>query len=686
VLAFFSKKPDLIFLIATGSGTMKYLNKIISILILMLFSVSCTPNLSSIPTYGSPASPQTITPILIPSTTSIPSPDTLITTPDQITQPISILVDDFDTQPVQGPGTAYWPHNRLDGDRGIISNEPRPDDANFIWGKGVVKAMVSPGSNVAGVWTSLNHPIFDCEPLNFDAIFPEQIEPQYQGRIISVRIQVLDGHGTFHVELKLGEKPSCDYSTQKVINAQEFSLTGGPQTFTFNLPEGIGKISNLNWYVSGNLGDYVVVSRVELVADMPLLTAAQQAFLWNYSQLLSNWSHDSGLTRDQGYFAAGQYDNISASGLQTAAAVMAYHLGFISKTSAVEIVSKTSQGLMDIQPDGCAGSGLWPHFVTNGTIALGTEWSSIDTVIASISTIESEQALGLDTAQTESVLRRIDWKKLTLLDGHISHGYWSKNSGCVSIEPGGSGGWQDFGTESWIVNLGEATSNGKTAIFTTSPPTVNGGGFIDELAWLLIPIPERDRWGFDWQSYSQKAADSQLAYYQNPVNKGGVFYRNLGLFGLTPAESPDLSVFPPNSPIFYLDFGVGGKDHSYDGMGPLSDGNGPSTKITLGHAVIVPHYAGIISALRPAQAMNEWKWLVANKLESPLNTAESLMCTDEADSTCSQIVWNARKGAWELGLATLGWARYLVGDENPLYQGFQDNSMLLKGYQVMLEH
>ncbi len=486
--------------------------------------------------------------------------------------------------------------------------------------------------------------------------------------------------------LKLGEKPSCDSSTQKVINAQEFRLTGGPQTIIFDLPEGVGKISNLNWYIRGGLGNYVVVSRVELVATVPLLTAARQAFLWNYSQLLSNWSPDSGLTRDQGYFAAGQYDNLSASGLQAAAAVMAYQLGFISKTSAVEIVSKTSQGLLNIQPDGCAGSGLWPHFVTKGIIALGTEWSSIDTVIASISMIESEQALGLDTTKIEKVLKNIDWEKLTLMDGHISHGYWSKNSGCVSIEPAGHGGWQDFGTESWIVNLGEATSNGRTAIFTTFPPTANGGGFIDELAWLLMPIPERDRWGFDWQSYSQKAVDSQLAYYQNSANKDGVFYRNLGLFGLTPAESPDLSIFPPNTSIFYLDFGVGGKGRSFDGTGPLSDGNGSSTKITLGHAVIIPHYAGMIAALRPAQALNEWNWLVANELESPLNTAESLMCTDETGAACSQIVWNARKGAWELGLATLGWARYLGGDENLLYQGFEDNSMLLKGYQVMLGH
>lgn len=200
----------------------------------------------------------------------------------------------------------------------------------------------------------------------------------------------------------------------------------------------------------------------------------------------------------------------------------------------------------------------------------------------------------------------------------------------------------------------------------------------------MIPTPERDRWGIGWQSYSQQAVDRQLTHYQNRSTEAGGFYWNLGLFGLTPAESPDLSIFPANTTIFYLDFGVGGKSPAYDGTGPLSDGNGPSSTISLGHAVIVPHYAGMIAALRPDEALNEWYWLVSEKLETPLNTAESLMCTGEGDSPCSQIVWNARKGGWELGLATLGWARDLEGDDNPLFQGFQDNSLLMRGYQIML--
>jgi hypothetical protein len=632
-------------------------------------------------------------------------------------------VDDFEPQPLQGQrlqGQNFWPYNRLNGDRGIITKEPQPTDAKIAWGKGVVTATLTPGSNIAGVWTSLNHPIFDCEPINFSAIFPPQIESQYQGRITAVQIQVLDGHGTFHVELILGKKPTgkkpkCDYSTQDVIDAKEFILGGGPQTLVFNLPGGIEKRTNLNWYVSGKSGDFVSVSRVEFVAVVPQITTARQAFLWNYAQLLSNWSPDSGLTRDQGYFAAGQFDNLSASGLQAAAAVMAYRLRFISKTSAVEIVSKTSQGMLDIRRDDFTGSGLWPHFITDGYISENTEWSSIDTIVAAVSLIESEQALDLDTTKVEQVLKGIDWKKLTLPDGQISHGYWYKKSGCVSIEaPTGNGGWQDFGTESWIVNLGKAASTGRTADFQTSPPTANGGGFIDELAWLFMPTPERDHWGIEWQSYSQQAVDRQLTYYQCQEAEAGGYcdkdsicrqergakagcpccrdhtcYGNLGLFGLSPAEAPDLSIFPSDSTRFYLDFGVCGKGTCYDGTSPLLAGNGPSPEITLGHAVIVPFYAGMIAALRPAQAMNEWNWLVSNKLETPLNTAESLMFTDEGsggnDPTCSHIVWNARKGAWELGLATLGWARYLVGDDNPLYQGFQDNSMLTHGYQVMLE-
>jgi hypothetical protein len=90
-------------------------------------------------------------------------------------QTVAILVDDYAPQP--RPCDAFWPHNRLGGDRGAID---APGGGNVAWGQGRVTATVAAGMDTwPGVWTSLNHPICDCTPLDFSAIFPPQIASTY---------------------------------------------------------------------------------------------------------------------------------------------------------------------------------------------------------------------------------------------------------------------------------------------------------------------------------------------------------------------------------------------------------------------------------------------------------------------------------------------------------------------------
>jgi hypothetical protein len=565
----------------------------------------------------------------------------------------TLLVDDFEPQPM--PGKQFWPHNRLGGDRGPIGS---PE--NVSWGKGVVTATITGGTDTSiGIWTSLNHPIRDCTPLNFSAIFPPQIKPEYQGRVTSIQIQVLDGQGTFQVELQHGENTSCPPQVVK-WTSENVALSGGPQVVSFNLPPDLGEIGNLNWQVKGNAGDSIVVDRVELEVTWPQLDTPERAFLWSYAMLLANWDPESGLTRDHAYYAANQFDNVSASGMQAAAAVMAWHLGFIDEASATEIVTKTTQALLALPR--CHG--LWPHFVENGQIITGTEWSSIDTVIAIVALLEAREALGLETAEVEQVLTGIDWPALILGNGSISYGYVTDCSQRIEDEAGGvEGGWKDFGTESWLVNLGYAAATGDVAEFDHTPPTYNGSGFIDELAWLLVPPPCRDRWETDWCGYRQQAADRQLDYYQNHPCYGGP----PRLFGLSAAEVPDLSAVPITQT--YQAFGAGGEI-------PPNDGTD-----LLGHAVIVPHYAAMIASLRPTQTISFWSWIETKELFTPFNNVESFMFTDEP--TCEQVVWNALKGSWNLSLQTLGWGRLLAGGNTPLYQGMWANDMSRQGYMIM---
>jgi len=609
------------------------------------------------------------------------------------------LVDDFAPQPEQGK--SFWSHNRLGGDRGPIGDESPPTNTKVYWGKGVVTATITGTSTGVGVWTALNHPIAEHNTIDFSAIFPPQIKTGFQGRVTGLGVKVVTGTGSFQVEFK-GYDASLSQET--TLWSQSMPLVGRPQNLSFDLPPTITEVQNINWLVTGSVGDLVVVDRVVLTATLPQLATEQQAFLWSYAMLLNNWDQDSGLTRDHAYYATNKFDNISASGMQAAAAVMAWRLGFISWDSATEIVTKTTEALLEL-PD-CHG--LWPHFtenvisgteiISNAEIISGTEWSSIDTTIATIALLEAREALnltGTETISVEQVLMGMYSSSLTstlvLTNGSISHGYTTDTDACrqlrangkktgfcdcsQSLEPSGEGGWKDFGTESWLVNLGFAAATGNTAVFTHISPTYNGSGFIDELAWLLVPSPDIDRWGTRWNDYREQAAKCQLAYYKSDPTPGckyfrdHLFYESERLFGLSAAEVPDLSAVPITQT--YQPFGVGGMISPNDG-----------TEL-LGYPVIVPHYAAMISSLRPTQAIALWEWIDTAGLFTPLNNVESFGCKDESKSTCEQVVWNGLKGSWNLSLQALGWGRLLTGDDNPLYQGMWSNHILGKGYMIM---
>ena len=559
--------------------------------------------------------------------------------PASVQHTATVLVDDFEPQPLQGETVSFY--NRLGGDRGRIDG---PGSVNVVWGNGVVTASIYVGSDTfVGVFTSLSHPIIENIPLDFSSIFPAQIEPQFQGRVIGLRFRIADGQGMFKVELqaphlaKLWENSAL--------------LSGGPRDLLFNPPM-LGEVRNLNWLVVGSAGDFVAVDQVELIVELPQLSTSQRAFLWSYGMLLSNWISTTGLTRDRANFPAGDFDNVSASGMQAAAAVLAWRAGLISEPAALEIVTRTTEGLMRLPR--C--NGLLPHFVRNGQIVSNTEWSSLDTVLAAVPLLQAREALGLDAEGIGQLLTGTHWLSLSLPNGHISHGY---NTTCTQLL---QDSWYDFGTETWLANFGYAAGTGQVGAMDSTPPTFNGSGFIDELAWLLVPAPPRDLWLIDWPGYRQQAADKQLTYYQtHPC------YGPHERFGLSAAEAPDPSLAATTQ--IYQAFGVGGEIPPKDGTS------------LLGHAVIVPHYAAMIASHHPTQAVTLWEWLEQQGLFTPLNNVESLMFVDEP--ACQNIAWNSLKGSWNLSLQTLGWGGLLLAGDNPLYESVCPDDVLRKAYAIV---
>ena len=582
--------------------------------------------------------------------------------PTEVITTFSILVDDFIPQPYQGEPIYYY--NRLDGDRGTMG----AGTVNAEWGQGQVTLTLVTG-NWGGVWTSLNHPIREEIPVNFQAALPSQILPAYQSQITGLTIQVAGGAAgrNFKIELK-------DERTNSTLWSDVVTLTGGAQTFRYPLPP-LSDVTNLNWLLDNAApGDFVAVENVALTGTTQITDTALAAFVWSYGMLLNNWNPVTGLVRDKAKDASGEFDAIQATGSLAAATAQAEQLGIITYADAVTIVTSISNTLLTEIPRYPAGDnnqGLWPHWVEltpSGTFAIveKTEWSSVDTAIAALGLLEAQTALGLGTSGTEQMLENIGWNDLLMPTG-LSHGY--NYSGTLIMFT-----WDTFGGESWLLGLVYAAATGKVApIEYCTPPTANGSGFIDELAWLFAPPPPTDCWGTGWEQYRQEAADAQIAYY--PTYYPAHCYGAEGWFGLSAGEVPVPSVVTTTA--IYQPFGVGGRFAL-----PLDGYLLPD----LYTPVIVPHYSAMVASIRPTETLTMWAWLINQGPFSPLNNVESLMSPTETGCNAASIHWNPLKGSWNLALQTLGWGRYLAERDGlvpVLWQTISTNAFLNEGYNLI---
>jgi hypothetical protein len=444
---------------------------------------------------------------------------------------------------------------------------------------------------------------------------------------------------------------------------QKTVLNGGRQTLNLDLPK-LGKLTEFVIVLDDAApNDAVVIDQLSFLATTPITDIAEASFVWSYGMLLNNWNQDTGLIRDNGKFPSGVFEAIQSTGSLAAATAMAHQLGVIDRDNAIKIVNKISDTLLLDVP---RFHGLWPHWVVSNdtiTILTDTEWSSVDTVIAAIALLDAQVALDLDSINTVGLLESIDWSNLTQETG-IAHGYTYSQSLITST-------WDTFGGESWLVALAYAAATGEVpTIKYPLPPTANGSGFIDELAWLYVFPPSMpDYWGVDWPDYRMTATLTQTKYYQPPS-----CLAQLNLFGLSAAEVPVPSAVPESQ--IYQAFGVGGQ------FSKANDGSA-----LFGQRVVVPHYSAMIASLRPTEAIKMWTWLINEGSFSPLNNVESLLFPAGSKCIASDIQWNQMKGSWNLALQTLGWGRYLAerrGQLPILWQATFNNKFLRDGYSLLV--
>jgi hypothetical protein len=566
---------------------------------------------------------------------------------------IEILVDDF------VPGAYRYQkeyfYNRLDGNRGGIN------EAILKWGQGRVNMAIAQQQSWGGVWMSMNHPNQENDAINFSRVLPYQIRDRYQARITGVSFMIENGTpgAEFRLELKQGSQIAWMHTVE---------LTGSRQEIECGL-HALPDISQLVWVLDhGSPGDSVTLSRISLYAEAPHEDPALTAFVWSYAMLLENWNPTTGLVRDKARDGSGEMDAVQATGSLAAATAVAAQLEIISTFEAQKIVEKISKTLLEKVP---RYHGLWPHWVTvnsNDEISIlsGTEWSSVDTVIAAVALLEAQSSLGMETIETEQMLREIDWYSL-LLEKGISHGFDSKRNLLPTA-------WDSFGGESWLVDLVYAAATGQNApLAYPQPPTANGSGFIDELVWLLISPPARpDIWGIDWTAYRLKAAANQVTHFSKHSPQT-CFAKN-GLFGLSAAEVPDSTRVMAGD--LYQPYGIGGQ------FAPILDGTD-----LYGSPVVAPHYAAMVASLRPQESVGMWSWLMKSGYFSPLTNVESLMYYQNSTCSDSDIRANTLKGSWNLALQTLGLGNYLAirnGEIPTLWASSLQNEFIQSGYQMMV--
>jgi hypothetical protein len=583
-------------------------------------------------------------PLTLNRALSIPVPTPV---PVVIPEPLSVLVDDYGPGPM--PGQRIYPYNRLDGSRSALN------DSVLDWSRGQITMTIAADKTWGGISNSLNHPLTEALSLDFSAILPQQIRSPYQSRITGVSAKIVRSTAgrTFRLEIK-------DHGEWRWHG--EATLEGEEQAVTFDLPA-LGTADELVWVMDGATGDKVVLDSIAFTATNQITDTATAAFVWSLSQLLSNWNPDSGLVRDRGEQPAGHFDAVQASGALAAATAQAVQLGIISRGDAVEIVNRIGDALLVRMP---RKHGLMPHFVrvsSTGviTIAPVTEFSLIDTAIATVGLLTAQSALDLDTAATEQLLRDIDWEDL-LRPGGFSMGYdCHPEDECPVLDV--------FGAEAWLVELAYAAARREVAALAyPAPPTVSGGAFLDEMHLLFVPPPVLpDFWLTDWATYRAAAAERQIQYFRS--NYPMSCFARLWVFGLSSTEGPDMAQ------NIYIGGGVGGRNQC------ANDGSQQT-----GALVVMPHASALYASVRPMEALQVWEWLIEENLFTPLNNVESLSFMPSESCDQAALVWNSRKLSWNIALQSLGLGRFLAerqGERPILWKAIGTNAFLTCGYQLL---
>ncbi len=442
------------------------------------------------------------------------------------------IINDYNTI-VEPNGTGR--QNRLEVNP-FISYTNIGSDFGFIgpaageigWQRGQISLRTPAGPDQwAGMWHSMSRLArLSDATMNFSACYPAAILPAFQPRVSALRLKVR-GMGRIKLELRDAQNLTL-WSEIKILAMPDWS------DLTYTLPDqAFTAVKWVNWIVEPDAD--LEIDRLEMRLESADMPDTLRWFCSSYNKALQCWSPATGLVRDRAHMEDGAFDSVSATGLFVLATAAAAERGVVNRDFAVEVLEKACAQVRPLK----GPAQLLPHFCTLDAdrrlkLHPGTEYSTIDTALFYFGTLIAAQMLEQTSLalQLEEEIRRIDFPRLRVESGFVSHGFMFDGATLIPHV------WSDWGGETALVLLLQRMAAPPLpAKMSDQVRPHQGTGFIAEIQSLLFPDFSQGRadalTGANWLAVRRQLLAEQQAYFpqlypENPLVKKGFFGLSAG--------------------------------------------------------------------------------------------------------------------------------------------------------------
>jgi hypothetical protein len=384
----------------------------------------------------------------------------------------------------------------------------------------------------AGMWHSLAGLAREPQKsLDFTAAWPALIQPSHQTRISSVRLDA-SGFGRMRLEIKSDQQEML-WSVALTVP----STPGSVRVFPVS-PLTCKKAKLINWIAEP--GSEITVDGLFLGVEAPDVPFDEYVTAASYAKLARCFDSESGFVKDRAHLEDGAFESLASTGMFALATVAVSQppLGIVSPEQAQKTLQQIFQAVKLLDRP----LGILPHFVRRTgmgyAIHPGTEFSTVDTAIFYHSVLLGAEILKDSALKADvvSAVDQIDFDKLRLPDGVISHGI--KDDGHTLL----AHGWKDWGGETALVMMLQNIVNENAPRHKMERPgqAWQGSGFIPELQSLFYPDFDKDEPdaldGVKWSMARHRMLDAQRDYVKRTWP--GSMAATLGLYGLSAGEGP----------------------------------------------------------------------------------------------------------------------------------------------------